>query len=61
MTAIDFRAWQTYMGWHKAEASRQLGITRGTLYRYRASGAPLHIGLATAALAHHLSPWTRKV
>jgi hypothetical protein len=57
--AKDFRAWQHRMGWTNSEAARQLGIQRSTLLVYRATGAPLHIGLAANALANSLGPWQR--
>jgi hypothetical protein len=58
MTANHFRAWQEHMGWTNTETARQLQRTRFTINTYEADGAPLYIGLAAAALAIGLSPWT---
>lgn len=60
MSADDFNAWLDHMGISGLEAARRLGVSKNTVPRYKIEGAPLHIGLACAALAFGLPPW-RKV
>lgn len=57
MTASDFTAWLTRMGWSDSEAARRLGCGRNSIRFWRQRGAPLYIGLAAAALAFGLPAW----
>ena len=60
MNAADFRKWQTRLKLKDIDAMRALGIgSRNTLKKYQEEGAPLYIGLACAAVAAGLPPWTR--
>lgn len=57
MTAQEFNDWIEKRGISGREAARQLGLSKGTVVRYRATGAPLVVALACAALDADLSPW----
>lgn len=60
MEAEDFIAFLRVMGWSDAEALRRLGIgSHNTLAGYKKNGGPLWLGLACAALARSLKPWSR--
>lgn len=60
MEAKDFTAWMEHMNFNDSTAARALGISRTSVIKYKADGAPLSIGLACAALAFGLPAW-RKV
>lgn len=53
MTPQELCAWRTTMGWTQAEAARQLGTTKTTVYRYEKAlrVIPPHIEKTTALLA----------
>jgi hypothetical protein len=59
MEAKDFIAWIEHMGFSDRETARTLGLSRTTVAKYRAEGAPVHIGYACAALAFGLPAWSR--
>lgn len=62
MTPEDFTAWVASMkdtsGWSERECTRQLGCGINQITRWKASGAPLYIGLACAALSIGIKDWT---
>ena len=62
MTPEDFAAWVRAMeelnGWSGRECSRRLGCGVNQITKWKAEGAPLYIGLACAALAMNVEPWT---
>jgi len=57
MTAADLRAWQKAMRLTNPRAAAALGLSLATYKRYLVAGAPLAVGLASAALAKGLSAW----
>lgn len=57
MEAKDFTAWIAHMGFNDSEVARKLELSRNTVVKYKAEGAPAHIGLACAALAFGLPAW----
>lgn len=57
MTAEDFTAWMAHMKWSVAQTARELGLSRNTVTKYQAEGAPAHIALACAAVAFGLPKW----
>jgi transcriptional regulator with XRE-family HTH domain len=57
MTAADFNAWLSKTGLSDAEIARRLGCARNSIAAWRASGAPLYIALAAAAISYGLPPW----
>ena len=61
MNATDFAAWVAGMkatrGWSGLECARQLGCGENQIRIWKATGAPLYIALACAALSHPLAPW----
>jgi len=59
MNSDDFTAWMHHMGLNVSQASRTLGISRNTVMKYQAEGAPEHIAYACAALAFGLPKWAR--
>lgn len=57
MTSSDFEIWIAHMGWSQRRVAKELDLSRNTVARYLIDGAPRHIGLACAALAHGLTEW----
>lgn len=57
MPAAHFRAWLAHMALSERQAVAVLGISRMTIRRYLRDGAPVHVGLACAALARGITPW----
>jgi len=57
MEAKDFCAWIEHMGFSEREAARTLDLSRNSVAKYKAEGAPAYIGLACAALAFGLPAW----
>ena len=57
MTEGNLKLFMAAQGWNKVTTARELGITRETLDKYLAKGAPRTIGLACAALAAGLAEW----
>jgi len=60
MTADDFKGWIAAMGWNDSQAASELALSRNSVAKYKREGAPLSIGLACAALAAGLGPWSRE-
>ena len=57
----DLIAWQSTMKLTYDSAAKALGISRATYARYIAgSSISLHIGLACAAIANGIAPWTEE-
>lgn len=58
MKSADLRAWRTRMRYSKAQAARELGIARRSLFTYESGDEelPRYIGLACAALEHGIEP-----
>jgi len=58
MTAADFKAWRTRMGWSKTLAAEKLGIGRNTPAEYEAGTRAINltVALACAARAYGLPP-----
>ncbi len=54
MTSEQFNDFLSYMGWSVTEASKQLGLARGTIHKFKNEGTPLTkrnlVYLACAAL-----------
>lgn len=50
MTAIEYKAALSTLGWDHLKAAQALGIGRRTSQRYAMEGAPRHIALALEAL-----------
>ena len=70
MTADDFRQWRRAMGLTQVAAAEALGLSLSALVQYEAgrrkgSGdpvtIPLTVGLACAALAMGLPPWSAPI
>ena len=59
MTSDDLRAWQKQMNLTYESAAAALSVSRATYARYIQNGAPLSIGLACAALAAGLPPYSK--
>ena len=59
MTGEDFQEWLDRMDLSGLEAARRLGCSKNSILVYRTKGAPEYIGLACAALAASLPPWTK--
>ncbi|RYF29915.1 MAG: hypothetical protein EOO23_06335 [Comamonadaceae bacterium] len=57
MTAEDFCAWLEKEKLNDSAAARALDLSRNTIVKYKAEGAPLHIALACAAISFGLPPW----
>jgi transcriptional regulator with XRE-family HTH domain len=57
MTAEDFAAWIDHMKLSERKVAETLQLSRTTVAKYRREGAPVHIGLACAALAFGLPEW----
>lgn len=57
MTAEDFAAWIGHMKMSERKVAEALQLSRTTVAKYRQEGAPVHIGLACAALAFGLPEW----
>jgi len=57
MTADDFNAWIAHMGWNDSKVAAMLNLSRNTVVKYKAEGAPGYIGYACAALAFGLPAW----
>lgn len=57
MTGLDFKNWTAHMDISNRQAALLLGLSRDTVTKYAREGAPRHIGLACAALAHGLTEW----
>lgn len=57
----DLRAWRERMGYSQRDACEALGCSRGALAGWEAEGGepPLYIGLACAALALGMKPYTQ--
>ncbi|BBB60255.1 hypothetical protein UNDKW_1982 [Undibacterium sp. KW1] len=61
MKTKDLIAWQATMKLTYDSAAKALGVSRATYARYIAgSSIPFHIGLACAAIANGLAPWTEE-
>jgi len=58
MTAEHFKNWIAVMGWNDSQVASALALSRNSVAKYKREGAPLNIGLACAALAAGLAPWT---
>lgn len=70
MTADDFRHWRKTMGLTQAAAAESLGLSLSALVQYEAGRRkgskdpvtiPLTVGLACAALAAGLPPWSAPI
>ena len=59
MNAADFTAWMEHMVLNVSDVSRTLGLSRNTVTKYMAEGAPAYIGYACAALAFGLPKWAK--
>ncbi len=59
MTGDDFTAWMAHMGFNIAKTSTGLGISRNSVSKYMAEGAPDYIALACSALAQGLPKWRK--
>lgn len=57
MKGEEFTAWMAAQGLNDSSAARALEISRTTVIKYKAGGAPLVVALACAALAAGLEPW----
>lgn len=58
MTAESFTAWRDRLGFSKADAARELGLSRNTIIKFENGGAeiPRHIALACAAIERRIPP-----
>lgn len=61
MKPEDFIAWREHLGISRAEACRLIGIHPNSVTNYEQgrTAIPLYIGLACAAVARKLKPWTK--
>lgn len=57
MTADEFRAWISHIGWNDTKVAIELGLSRHAVTKYKKEGAPNHIAYACAALAFGLPKW----
>lgn len=57
MEAKDFNAWIEHMGFNDSEVARRLDISRNSVAKYKAEGAPDYIGYACSAIAAGLPVW----
>jgi hypothetical protein len=56
----DVREWRRHVGLSERDAGERMGMSRGFLRSCEALGAPLYIGLAMAACANKLQPFSAR-
>jgi hypothetical protein len=59
VTAAEYRAWKSALGFTGADACRALGIAPNTDTKYSRDGTsiPVYIALACSAIEQGLRPW----
>ncbi len=58
MTGEEFMAWMATRSLNDSSAARALGISRPSIIKYKAEGAPLLVALACGAISAGVPPWS---